>query len=523
MRRIVVTVLCSLHCVAALQHPTRPCLSRSGAFAPGGQCNAGPAPRRARAPVAVVEPTIADVGESAKRWLYDVRTKARRWLYTTLEPWDKGDFRWEFLVPWTKKKLSTTEKFIVCSTFIGLSFALQTLLDPRASVGVHLSYIAQFFSYAMGDPIGFRLLAVLTSVLEIVGNLFERKGAGAIVAGGIDFDLIKAFSSINDEDVFPLFYDQLFVVINSYYILRWLLSQEELARALEWDTDAEALYTQCFAELGFRRAQFSRLLRFATFVTVSEKEAEVLTVQGEQVLDLFVAINSTCEVRVGGAVASYLPPFQLIGEASLLENLQSPGGEAHPPARATVVAAPGSRYVRWPQSAFYELQEEEDTDFAYAIQLMIARTLSQKLSAARNSQTVAEERLTERKRAVLRGVSPAALAAQRVGDSTLEGGAAAEVSALLKQNQEKETQVRTLERSLAEAKRDLADLKLLLTLFGVGLGFLAGSSVVLGSGRLSESVVSGWSKGGELSELASYAHGTHGELVRSLGQSLLEL
>ena len=153
------------------------------------------------------------------------------------------------------------------------------------------------------------------------------------------------------------------------------------------------------------------------------------------VLDLFVAINSTCEVRVGGAVASYLPPFQLIGEASLLENLQSPGGEAHPPARATVVAAPGSRYVRWPQSAFYELQEEEDTDFAYAIQLMIARTLSQKLSAARNSQTVAEERLTERKRAVLRGVSPATLAAQRVGDSTLEGGAAAEVTVLHKQNQ----------------------------------------------------------------------------------------
>jgi len=78
--------------------------------------------------------------------------------------------------------------------------------------------------------------------------------------------------------------------------------------------------------------------------------------------------------------------------------------------------------------------------------------------------------------------------------------------------------VRTLERSLAEARRDLADLKLLLTLFGVGLGLLAGSSVVL-----SESVVSGWSKGGELGELASYTHGNHGELVRSLGRSLLEL
>ena len=46
-----------------------------------------------------------------------------------------------------------------------------------------------------------------------------------------------------------------------------------------------------------------------------------------------------------------------------------------------MVAAPGSCYVRWPQCAFYELQQEEDSDFGYAIQLMIARTLSEKLSA----------------------------------------------------------------------------------------------------------------------------------------------
>ena len=58
---------------------------------------------------------------------------------------------------WPNKTLSTVDQFIVCSTFIGLSFTLQTLADPGASVGVHLSYIAQFFSYAMGDPIGFRL------------------------------------------------------------------------------------------------------------------------------------------------------------------------------------------------------------------------------------------------------------------------------------------------------------------------------------------------------------------------------
>ena len=134
----------------------------------------------------------------------------RRWIYNTLAPLDRGEFKWEFLVPWTNKTLTSADKFIVCSTFIGLSFTIQTLADPGASVGVHLSYIAQFFSYAMGDPIGFRALAVLTALLEIGGNLFETKETGAIVAG-VDFDLAKAFANVNVEDVFPILYDQLFV------------------------------------------------------------------------------------------------------------------------------------------------------------------------------------------------------------------------------------------------------------------------------------------------------------------------
>ena len=76
---------------------------------------------------------------------------------------------------------------------------------------------------------------------------------------------------------------------------------------------------------------------------------------------------------------------------------------------------PGSYYVRWPQSAFYELQQEEDSDYAYAIQLMIARTLSEKLSAARLSQKASEERLKGRLSAPFLGASPAALASRRLG------------------------------------------------------------------------------------------------------------
>ena len=471
---------CGLCSVAALQHvaPIPPSLPRSSPWRPASHetrqllssaSASGVQPwRRAGDPVAVADGQFDPSSTSGSNGplLPTLGLRARRWLYNRLEPLDQGDFRWEFLVPWTNKTLNTMDKFIVCSTFIGLSFTLQTLADPGASVGVHLSYIAQFFSYAMGDPIGFRLLAVLTALLEIGGNLFEQKEAGLIV-NGADFNLMNAFANVNDEDVFPIFYDQLFIVINGYYILRWLLTQEALVSALEWSADEEALYTNCFAPLGFRRAQFSRLLRVATFERASEDEADVLTVQGEPIFDLFVPLNGTIEVRVGGMVTTTLPAYQLVGEASLLENLQSPRGEVNPPARATVVAAPGSCYVRWPQRAFYELQQEEDSDFAYAIQLMIARTLSDKLAAARLSQKESEARLMRRINVF--GDEDAIASGAWEGGDTLDpcepllGGAAAEVEALLEQTREKETQVRVLERSLKETKTELDDLKALVS------------------------------------------------------------
>ena len=320
-----------------------------------------PSVARTRPPVA-----ISSLPPSNNGMEPDFSKRAKRWLYNTLAPLDKGDFRWEFLVPFNNKTLTTLDKFIVCSTFIGLSFAIQTLTDPGASVGVHLSYIAQFFSYAIGDPIGYRSLAVLTSMLEILGNLFEEKSQGLFVSGlpTTTPDFFEALRATNDEDLFPIFYDQLFIFINGYYILRWLLGREQIALAQEWTEEEEALYTKCFAGLGFRRAQFSRLLRSAQFVQLQGESSDTLTVQDEPIYDLFVPLSGDVEVRVNGVVATTLPPYQLVGEASLLENLQSPGGALHPPSRATVVAAAGASYVRWPQSAFYELQQEEDSDFA---------------------------------------------------------------------------------------------------------------------------------------------------------------
>jgi len=301
----------------------------------------------------------------------------RRSVYALLKPVDKGEFRWEFLVPWVNRSLTTVDKVVVCTSFVVASFTLQKLFDPGASVGVHVSNIAQFFSYAMGNPIGFRSLALLSSVSEIFGDVLETKNSGVLSGASLD-----ARQGVDGEDIVPIAYNILFFVINSYYIVRWALTRDALLNALEWDEDAENVYRDCFQPLGFRRAQFSRLVPYTRIEANEGIESRLLTVQGEPLTDLFVLLEGSLEVRVGNTVATRLPPFQLVGEASLLENLQSPGGTLQSKARATIVALPGAKYVRWSQRTFYELQEEED-EFAEAVQLMIARTLSRKLGDAR--------------------------------------------------------------------------------------------------------------------------------------------
>jgi len=301
----------------------------------------------------------------------------RRNVYALLKPVDKGEFRWEFLVPWVNRSLTTIDKVVVCSAFVVASFTLQKLFDPGASVGVHVSNIAQFFSYAMGNPVGFRSLALLSSASEIFGDVLETKNSGVLTGARLESNGV-----IDGEDIVPIGYNLLFLVINSYYILRWLVTRDALLNALEWDEDAENVYRDCFKPLGFRRAQFSRLVPHTRIEANEGLESRLLTVQGEPLTDLFVLLEGSLEVRVGNTVATRLPPFQLVGEASLLENLQSPGGTLQPAARATIVAMPGAKYVRWSQRTFYELQEEEE-DFAEAVQVMIARTLSRKLGDAR--------------------------------------------------------------------------------------------------------------------------------------------
>lgn len=75
-----------------------------------------------------------------------------------------------------------------------------------------------------------------------------------------------------------------------------------MTSALELDADEESLYSNCFAALGFRKSQFSRLLRSATFKVAGEND--LLTVQGEPIYKLYVPISGGVEVRSASAMAA---------------------------------------------------------------------------------------------------------------------------------------------------------------------------------------------------------------------------
>ena len=332
----------------------------------------------------------------------------RRQLYERLLPLDRGDFKWEFLVPWVPKgTLTALDKFIITTTFVGLSFGIQYVLpDYRgASVGVHAALIVQFFSYAVGNPIFFRLLALVASVLEITGDLLEQRNEGLFTLNlAVDSLITPDWWVPTTEDLFPVVYNIFFLVINLYYVLLWALGNDAFAAPKFTDVE-ELVYNRCFSPLGLSRALFSRLLRDASFeVGASEGDDDcaileqpsraspdgedeppcigtLLCEEGVPLTELFVPLEPV-EVRVKGVVTATLPPFRLVGEAALLENLDSDGTAALP-SRATVVAPPGARFVRWPHRTFYELQQEEGSDFAASVQLMIARTLSDKLKSAR--------------------------------------------------------------------------------------------------------------------------------------------
>ena len=122
-------------------------------------------------------------------------------------------------------------------------------------------------------------------------------------------DLVE--SEMTSSDAIPIFYNLLFFPINAYYVLRWLLNQE----ALQLSEDEEVLFLQCFAPLGFSRGQFSRLLARAQFEAVPLDDLSgpgvTLCTEGEPLKDLFVSVNGTLDVFVGGVVATTIPPYQV--------------------------------------------------------------------------------------------------------------------------------------------------------------------------------------------------------------------
>lgn len=233
-------------------------------------------------------------------------------------------------------------------------------MDPENTISDNLSYIFFFLSYAIGNSIGFRLIAIVASAFEIFSHLVEKPQ-------GI-------------SDLVPVTYNVLFLTINSYYALRWQLAQQMLDLT---DLDME-LYQNAFEPLGVRRSQFRQLMGFAESHVVGEEEgAQVVFTEGSALTDLFVSLDGNMDVVKGGVPVATLEPYQLIGEVALLENLRADAPEF--PARATIVAEPGARYLSWKQADWYSLMKI-DAEFAYATQLMISRTLSRKLGQAREEQ-----------------------------------------------------------------------------------------------------------------------------------------
>lgn len=289
----------------------------------------------------------------------------RKRLLRALASIDKGEFRWELLTPWVKERaLTRVDKLIICATFICLAVAVQAAVEPTQSPLQHLSYVANFFSYTIGNAIGYRMIAIVASVLEIIA--IDDSGAGEW-----------------HTTIVPETYNTIFILVNLYYVLRWLLNRFDALSAAVLEPIEEELFRRCFEPLGVGPYQFLKLLDMATW-TRPENDVVALTVEGEPVDTLFVSIDGDFDVVTGGYRVASIPPFQIIGEVAALENLQSADGKFHQAARATVLADPGSLYVSWSHQDLYNLQKA-DVEFARSIRLAISRTLSHKLGSARLS------------------------------------------------------------------------------------------------------------------------------------------
>uniref|UniRef100_A0A6S8DZX4 Cyclic nucleotide-binding domain-containing protein n=1 Tax=Aureoumbra lagunensis TaxID=44058 RepID=A0A6S8DZX4_9STRA len=286
-------------------------------------------------------------------------------LIRALTSLDQGDFRWELITRTKGRRLKLWEKAVLSGLFIGIAIAVQEILSPRQTIAEHLAYLATFFAFSIGEPIGYRSIAIATSAIDVASN-----------------DINNGFVAV--DDAIPDVYNVIFILVNSYYVMRYTLNKINAIRSI-LDPIEEELYSRCFEPLGVGAYQYLKLLdRAEWFQTKSNRTA--LTIQGEPVDALYVSITGSFDVSSNGLTIASIGPFQIIGEAATLENLQSKDGTFHQSARATVTAEKDSVYIKWSHTCLFELQQT-DEEFAKVIRLAIARTLSHKLKSARRTTT----------------------------------------------------------------------------------------------------------------------------------------
>ena len=119
----------------------------------------------------------------------------------------------------------------------------------------------------------------------------------------------------------------------------------------------------------FNPGQFRKIMARAD--VIEQAQATTLLQQGVAPEYLFLTVSDGFNIEKDGAKAE-IGPGNFLGEVSFLLG----GG-----ATATVVATPGSKYVRWPTQALQQMMEDAP-HMSNAITVLLSKDIARKLAAS---------------------------------------------------------------------------------------------------------------------------------------------
>jgi len=208
----------------------------------------------------------------------------------------------------------------------------------------HISYFLIAVSYWATNILWLRVTAMIGLTMEIV--YFQLSGGD--LATGIAWDLV-------------------FMAINGYQ-LYWLYDEYRKANKLE---GADELAAGAFA--GMSRLQLSRLASLGEWRSVHT--GDVLTIEGDQLHELFYLASGTCSVSRKNGLNITVGNGVFIGEMGYLTGS---------PASASVTAASDGRAFVF-NSERLKKRELEDEATAAALHIMLGKDLAAKLKTSKSA------------------------------------------------------------------------------------------------------------------------------------------